>query len=324
MDKKDARTKVMSEVLQGVRLLKFFAWERAWADKIEELRNAELETIERGFRWRILMNLIWSYVPLMVTAVSFAFFTLFGNVLTADKAFSSLALFNLMRIPLNTFPLAITALAEARVSLSRLTDFLQAEELDPKLIERVPPSPLPLDASEDVAVELKAASFRWGSDSAPLGPISVRIPRGSLVAIVGEVGAGKSSLLQSLLGEMPKRSGHVAISGSVCYVPQQAWMANATVRENITFGRPFDQKRYDQIVRTCELLPDFQMLPGGDKTEIGEKGINLSGGQKQVPLLLPPFSAPLLSLQTLYHPSSASPLLAHSTPMRTFTSSTIP
>jgi ATP-binding cassette subfamily C (CFTR/MRP) protein 1 len=111
--------------------------------------------------------------------------------------------------------------------------------------------------------------------------INLEIPRGKLVAIVGAVAAGKSSLLSGILGEMKRTNGEVEIGGSVAYCSQSAWIQNATVRENILFGHPFDERRYNHAIEVCALTSDLEILPAGDLTEIGEKGINLSGGQKQ-------------------------------------------
>ena len=107
------------------------------------------------------------------------------------------------------------------------------------------------------------------------------MPDGSLTAVVGAVGSGKSSLLSALLGEMKRTRGVVNVFGKVAYVPQQAWIQNTTLQGNITFGKRLNQELYDRVVEACALKPDLEILPGGDQIEIGEKGINLSGGQKQ-------------------------------------------
>ncbi|KAG0219662.1 Canalicular multispecific organic anion transporter 2, partial [Actinomortierella wolfii] len=114
-----------------------------------------------------------------------------------------------------------------------------------------------------------------------LSNISLTFRQGSLTAIVGRVGQGKSSLLSAILGEMYKLEGSISLYGSVAYVPQQAWIIHGTVRDNILFGKPFNQAKYDYIIHAAGLEPDLAMLPAGDMTEIGERGINLSGGQKQ-------------------------------------------
>lgn len=122
--------------------------------------------------------------------------------------------------------------------------------------------------------------FSWGEENI-LENINLKLEKNSLNAVVGSVGTGKSSLVSAFLGEMDKVSGRVNTIGNIAYVSQQAWIQNATLRDNILFGKPFVQSVYDKVVDACALVPDIKMLPGGDSTEIGEKGINLSGGQKQ-------------------------------------------
>jgi ABC-type transport system involved in cytochrome bd biosynthesis fused ATPase/permease subunit len=113
-----------------------------------------------------------------------------------------------------------------------------------------------------------------------LHDITLYIPRGKLTIVCGAVGAGKSSLLAGLLGEMKKKAGTVKIAGSMAYCSQQAWISNSSVRHNVLFGRPFEQARYDETIRACALTRDLRVLPDGDQTEVGEKGLTLSGGQK--------------------------------------------
>lgn len=128
---------------------------------------------------------------------------------------------------------------------------------------------------------IENGTFSWGEETSVLKNINLQVEKGKCVAVVGTVGSGKSSLVSALLGEMDKISGRVNTVGKVAYVPQQAWIQNATLQDNILFGLSMDRKRYDQVIEACALKPDLEILPGGDQTEIGEKGINLSGGQKQ-------------------------------------------
>lgn len=111
--------------------------------------------------------------------------------------------------------------------------------------------------------------------------INLEIKKGELVCIVGKVGSGKTSLLSGIIGEMKKVSGKVTVNGKLAYCPQQAWIQNASLRDNITFGNPFDKTKYDHVIDICSLRKDIEILQAGDLTEIGEKGINLSGGQRQ-------------------------------------------
>ena len=111
--------------------------------------------------------------------------------------------------------------------------------------------------------------------------LNLEVKPGSLVAIVGQVGSGKSSLLSAILGDMTRTSGLANVKGSIAYAPQEAWIQNTSLRDNITFGKRYNSDLYRRVVDACALRTDLELLPGGDQTEIGEKGVNLSGGQRQ-------------------------------------------
>lgn len=127
---------------------------------------------------------------------------------------------------------------------------------------------------------IRNGTFSWGVDET-LQDINLSVQPGELLAIIGSVGSGKSSILSTFLGNMKKLSGDIELRGTVAYVSQEAWIQNATLRENILFGSAFNSERYQRVINCCQLAQDLEMLPAGDLTEIGEKGINLSGGQKQ-------------------------------------------
>ncbi|XP_074870252.1 ATP-binding cassette sub-family C member 3 isoform X2 [Carettochelys insculpta] len=197
------------------------------------------------------------------------------NILDAEKAFVSLTLFNILRFPLNMLPQVISNLAQTSVSLKRIQQFLSHDELDPNCVETKVVTP-------GSAISITNGTFSWAKELKPsLKNINLMVPSGSLVAIVGHVGCGKSSLVSALLGEMEKLEGQVAVKGSVAYVPQQAWIQNATLKDNILFGQQYNEQKYQSVLEACALKTDLEVLPGGDYTEIGEKGINLSGGQRQ-------------------------------------------
>uniref|UniRef100_A0A672QTD8 Multidrug resistance-associated protein 1 n=1 Tax=Sinocyclocheilus grahami TaxID=75366 RepID=A0A672QTD8_SINGR len=263
MKSKDNRIKLMNEVLNGIKVLKLYAWELAFKDKVSAIRESELRVLKKTAYLGAVSTFTWVCAPFLVALSTFAVYVLMDehNILDAQKAFVSLALFNILRFPLNMLPMVISSMVQASVSMKRLRVFLSHEELDEDNVER--PAITACDAS--------FCLFR----------INVRIPEGALVAVVGHVGSGKSSLLSALLGEMQKQEGSVSIKGSVAYVPQQAWIQNTTLKDNILFGRDAKDSWYQKVVEACALLPDLEILPGGDLTEIGEKGVNLSGGQKQ-------------------------------------------
>lgn len=271
---KDDRVKRMNEILSGMKVLKLYAWEPSFQRDVVETRGTEIGILKSMAYYGAATFFVWSMAPFLVTLASFTVFVLIdeNNVLDPQTAFVSLALFNILRFPLAMFPMMITFAMQAWVSIQRINKFMNSEELDPNNVTH--------NRSDD-ALAIKDGTFTWGDDTPTLKNINLTLAKGKLSAIVGSVGTGKSSLISALLGEMEKIKGTVNTDGSIAFVPQQAWIQNATLRDNITFGKAFNPQKYDQVLECCALKPDLEMLPGGDSTEIGEKGINLSGGQKQ-------------------------------------------
>ncbi|CAF4075111.1 unnamed protein product, partial [Rotaria sordida] len=277
---KDQRIKMTNEILNGIRVLKLYAWEIAFIRSITHIREKELEYIRKKAIVNALSNILWTFTPILVGITTFATYVLSSdtNILTADKAFVSLTLFNLLRSPLVAFPTVFNNVVEARVSNKRIEKFLNNEEIDKNAVDKMSVK------SNKYAVKIENGSFRWSNladDSLILKNINIQIEQGSLIAFVGMVGSGKSSILAALLGEMNKVYGRVSINGTIAYVPQTAWIMNTTLKENILFGRDFDEDLYNRVIEACALKQDLDMLPASDQTEIGEKGINLSGGQRQ-------------------------------------------
>lgn len=275
---KDNRIKLMNEILNGIKVLKLYAWELAFKEKVLGIRQEELKVLKKSAYLSAVGTFTWVCAPFLVALSTFAVYVLIdkNNVLDAEKAFVSLALFNILRFPLNMLPMVISSMVQASVSLKRLRVFLSHEELEPDSIVREP------QKSSDGCIDMRNSSFSWSKNDPPtLKEINVTIPDGSLIAVVGQVGCGKSSLLSALLGEMEKKDGFVSVKGGIAYVPQQAWIQNASLKDNILFGRDRKEPFYKRVLEACALLPDLEILPSGDRTEIGEKGVNLSGGQKQ-------------------------------------------
>ncbi|XP_045840743.1 ATP-binding cassette sub-family C member 3 isoform X4 [Meles meles] len=274
---KDSRIKLMSEILAGIKVLKLYAWEPSFLEKVEGIREDELRLLRKSAYLQAISTFTWVCTPVLVTLTTLGVYVSVSpnNVLDAEKAFVSVSLFNILKIPLNMLPQLISSLIQTSVSLKRIQHFLSQDELDPQCVERKTITP-------GYAITIHNGTFTWAQDLPPtLHSLNIQVPKGALVAVVGPVGCGKSSLLSALLGEMEKLEGTVCVKGSVAYVPQQAWIQNCTLQENVLFGRALDPKRYHRTLEACALLADLEMLPGGDQTEIGEKGINLSGGQRQ-------------------------------------------
>ncbi|XP_071797864.1 multidrug resistance-associated protein 1-like [Asterias amurensis] len=277
MAAKDSRIKLMNEILNGIKVLKLYAWETSFQQTVMEIRKKELKIALKASYLAAFMTFIWTSAPFFVLLTTFTVYVLSDekNVLDAEKAFVSLSLFNVLRMPLAMLPGSISQVIQASVSIKRIQKFLKNEELDMSNV-------MPHTRDLDLVITMENGDFSWSKGESPiLRNINLEVKDGLLVAIVGQVGAGKSSLLSAMLGEMEKLKGSVAVQGTVAYIPQQAWIQNATLRDNITFGQPLDDAKYHRVIEACALAPDLDILPGGDLTEIGEKGINLSGGQKQ-------------------------------------------
>ncbi|KAJ1514976.1 Multidrug resistance-associated protein 1 [Coelomomyces lativittatus] len=286
----DARMKIMHEVLQGIKIIKLFTWEPSFVHHLESVRDQELKLVRKISIWRSGINALSQVIPALTAIVVFAVYANVGNTLTASVVFTSLAYFNLLRLPLMFLPMMLSFAVDAKVALNRVALFLNAEEqLHPIVM-------LPWDPHLP-AIECKQVSLTWTDDdphtnnnhdnhhdttTTPpyLSNLSLSFPVGALVAIVGRVGQGKSSLLSGIVGEMKKVQGEIVVRGKLSYCPQQPWIQNASVKDNILFGLPFDEVKYQRAIHLACLKRDLEQLPDGELTEIGEKGINLSGGQK--------------------------------------------
>lgn len=280
MKNKDARSRLIAEIVNNMKSIKLYAWGAAFMNKLNYIRNdQELKNLRKIGAGQALANFTFSTTPFFVTCITFAVFVLTTDTpLTTEIVFPALTLFNLLTFPLAVFPMVITAIIEATVAAARLTSFLTAEEVQPDAIVVMP-------AAEELGEEsvlIKNGSFSWNrhEDKAALKDINFSARKGELSCVVGRVGAGKSSFLQSILGDLWKIQGHVEVHGTVAYVAQQSWIMNATVRENIIFGYKYDSTFYEKTVKACALVDDFAQLPDGDETTVGERGISLSGGQK--------------------------------------------
>ncbi|KAF8066646.1 multidrug resistance-associated ABC transporter [Lyophyllum atratum] len=314
----DTRVRLTTEVLQGIRLIKFYAWESFYTHQIGSLRSREIKTIRKAAVARSGLIAIVTFIPILASILSFITYALSGHDLNVAIIFSSLQLFNIIRAPLIFFPFVLSSLTDALVALARISKFLLSEELaEPYLLDYERKSAVSVDGdfTWETAGKLEESRFLGGvkgkegkrrskgakevlpttapgssaashegekEDEKPfeLRDLKFSVPKGAFVAIVGRVGSGKSSVLQSLIGEMRRTRGEVVFGGSVAYVPQTAWIRNATLRENVVFGQEDEEQRFRDIIRACSLEHDLEMLPNGELTEIGEKGINLSGGQK--------------------------------------------
>ncbi|KAJ6326174.1 hypothetical protein OIU78_013303 [Salix suchowensis] len=247
MKQKDERIRRTGEILTHIRTLKMYGWEHLFSSWLMETRSSEVKHLSTRKYLDAWCVFFWATTPTLFTVSTFGLFALMGHQLDAATVFTCLALFNNLISPLNSFPWVINGLIDAFISTRRLSRFLCLKKRQPNLV---------------------------------LNHVNLCLPKGSLVAIIGEVGSGKSSLLSAILGEMMLIHGSVHSSGSVAYVPQVPWIMSGTIRDNILFGKNYDSRRYSDTIQGCALDVDISLMAGGDMAHIGSKGINLSGGQR--------------------------------------------
>ncbi|NXE47010.1 MRP6 protein, partial [Casuarius casuarius] len=278
MKYKDERAKLTNAILSDIKVIKLYGWENIFMEKVLDIRKQELWALKRS---QILLSASLASFhssTFLIAFVMFAVYSLVDNthILDAQKAFVSLTLINILNTAHSFLPFSINAAVQAKVSLNRLAAFLNLEELNPESSSR--------NTSDQVqaSITIRNGTFSWSKETSPcLRRIDLTVHRGSLLAVVGQVGAGKSSLLSALLGEMENTDGYVTMKSTVAYVPQQAWIQNASVEDNILFGKEMDEIWFNRVIDACALQADLESFPAGRKSEIGEKGINISGGQKQ-------------------------------------------
>lgn len=324
----DQRVSLTQEILGAVRFVKYFGWESSFLRRLGELRGKEIGMIQRLMSIRNGIMAISISLPIFASMLSFITYTLTDNGLQASTVFSSLALFNGLRVPLNLLPLVIGQVTDAWNSLKRIEEYLLLEEqndeavFDPDLKnavevhnatftwERTPTqdadkisamagpgkSKVEMKKEKKAALKQEKAALKekngaGGEDDAStkiegrepfqLKGIDLGIGRNELVAVIGTVGSGKTSLLAALAGDMRRTEGETILGASRAFCPQSAWIQNSTLKDNILFGKDMDRSWYKRVIKACALQPDLDMLPNGDATEIGERGITISGGQKQ-------------------------------------------
>ncbi|KAK1940463.1 ABC transporter C family member 2 [Phytophthora citrophthora] len=330
----DERVKVTSEALQGIRVMKFYAWEKSLAHRVEKIRAQEIELLRKFHLYQVVNTVMLFLTPAFLSGVTLGIYLALNGTILVIDAFTLIAMVNICRTALIQLPVAIASFSQARIAFARIDHYLSSDEYSGRLLESsANPGlgsisvrgadfewPLPSrtadvvvvtsalggdevsvsthtlrDASElnfDVDYSRLSCSESMRTSMVGLGRpggeqqnfrlegVNLEIDAGSLVMIVGTVGAGKSSLLNALLGEMTLKRGSFNLNGAISYVSQETWIRNQTVRDNILFGEPFDVERYEMVLKASELMMDLHALPHGDRTEIGERGINLSGGQK--------------------------------------------
>lgn len=229
------------------------------------------------------------FLPSLLVLVCFPIYDGVVDPLTTAKCYAVITVFKLISGPIIYLQWTITSFGQAAASFKRIDSFMKLPSYDSAAQEEdisIPKGQLTIKNGFFTLQDL-ALMKQMGEKDIPekpkeiLSSINLNFAPGSLSVIIGKISSGKSCLLLSLMNEMTTISGSVKKHGKIAYVPQEAFMMNETIRENIIGGEEWDVDRYNEILDICELRPDLEVLEGYDMTQIGERGINLSGGQKQ-------------------------------------------
>ncbi|XP_017978946.1 PREDICTED: ABC transporter C family member 13 isoform X3 [Theobroma cacao] len=289
MKQKDERIRRTGELLAHIRALKMYSWEILFSRWLMDTRSLEVKHLATRKYLDAWCVFFWATTPTLFSLFTFGLFTLMGHQLDAAVVFTCLALFNNLISPLNTFPWVINGLIDAFISTRRLSRFLCCSEKKSEVEQADKFQPIFSNdqsdlVSKDMAVVMHDACCAWSSSNEDqnlvLNHVTLSLPNGLLVAVIGEVGSGKSSLLNSILQETRLVHGSIYSRGSSAYVPQVPWILSGTIRDNILFGKNQDSQRYADVLQACTLDVDISLMAGHDLAYIGEKGTNLSGGQR--------------------------------------------
>ncbi|KAK2594786.1 hypothetical protein QQS21_007473 [Conoideocrella luteorostrata] len=295
MKNRDNKLAVVNEALTGMRQIKFSALESEWEKKILAMREIEISSLKSVFKADSVLFFSWVVSPILLAAASLATYAITNGSLTPSVAFVSIGIFKSLEVSLSALPELLTGGIDTLVSVRRIDKYLKGPEMEKTLTQ-----------GYDIAFD--NATIAWPVDEEVpdeerfiLNNINLSFPAGELSVISGKTGTGKSLVLNALLGESDLIQGKILVppttpplerhdgkahpgnwivSGSVAYVGQSPWLESASLRDNILFGLPFVENRYNTVLNVCALKKDIEILHDGDKTELGANGINLSGGQK--------------------------------------------
>ncbi|KAK7677231.1 hypothetical protein QCA50_019825 [Cerrena zonata] len=327
---RDKRMGVLNELISAIKFIKFFAWEDKWVQRTLDAREVEMQWMIKARINSICLSFVWSTAPILVSLSSFFVYIWQGKELTVGIAFTSIALFQMIRAPLNVIPAWIVQILQTGVAINRISTYLGEDEVDEQ-VSTLKKRSAPSD-SDEVGLGIKNGSFKWneveetqdnktqknGASSQPasssdetdtavetassigentdhrfeLRDITVMFPEGELTVVTGPTASGKTALLMALLGELTKLDGELIMAKdstkvdkhglmhAISYAAQSPWLRHQSIKDNILFGYPYDEQRYHDVIECCALLPDLDILEDGDTTEIGARGVSLSGGQK--------------------------------------------
>ncbi|KAI2474069.1 ATP binding cassette (ABC) protein subfamily C member, provisional [Diabrotica virgifera virgifera] len=305
----DERVRLMNEIITGIQVIKMYTWEYPFTKLVEFVRMKEMKYIRFTSIIRAILMSCALLLNRCAVGICILVYVLTGNTLTATYAYAITSYYRLLYTVTNYFPSAVSLSAELYVSIKRIQTFLLYDEVSAEI---APPTETfsaskgsklwltgasktslntgskhtlsgePRLRGPDASISIRNASAKWlkSLNENNLDNINFDVIAGNVVAVIGTVGSGKTTLLHVIMKELELQSGSVNVRGIVSYASQEPWLFGGSIRQNILFGQKFDQRKYDDVVRACALKRDFNLLPHGDRTLAGERGVTLSGGQR--------------------------------------------
>ncbi|KAJ8943853.1 hypothetical protein NQ314_009623 [Rhamnusium bicolor] len=291
--KTDERVRIMSEIISGIQVIKMYTWEKAFSALVEQIRKLEIKQIRATTYIRALhisFNKFITRTSVFLCILTYAFT---GHRPNAEFVYVVSSFYNILKsVMITDFPQGISNLAESLVSMKRIETFLLFDEvhldtlrfahtIDTKKITTSTPL-IHNSNKKSIGIYLQGVFAKWVDNQQEYALCNVNFNVGpkQLVAIVGPVGSGKTSLLQSVMKELPITAGFKDVVGKVSYASQEPWLFAGTIKQNILFGEKWNSKKYEKVIQVCALERDLNLLPYGDKSMVGDRGVSLSGGQK--------------------------------------------
>ncbi|XP_050545467.1 probable multidrug resistance-associated protein lethal(2)03659 isoform X2 [Daktulosphaira vitifoliae] len=296
----DERVRLMNEIISGIQVIKMYTWEKPFAYLVQYARKKEVQQIKgASFIRAILLSFMVFHTRIALFA-SILSYVILGNYIDAQKVFVITSYYNILRTTMTVFfPQGIGQVAEVLISVKRLQNFLMYEEKNNqvanlskanKAASNGARKPIVVNGKSngtqpstmELGIVISNVTAKWTDAQIEnsLEKINLTVVPGRLVAIIGPVGSGKSSLFQAILRELPLSEGNISVNGVMSYASQEPWLFAGSVQQNILFGSPMNEERYKKVIKVCALKKDFEQFPYGDRTIVGERGVSLSGGQR--------------------------------------------
>ncbi|XP_020292124.1 probable multidrug resistance-associated protein lethal(2)03659 isoform X2 [Pseudomyrmex gracilis] len=272
----EERVRLMSEIVSGIQVIKMYTWEKPFQELVDRARKYEIDILTLTSYKKGMTIATYIYTERTTLFLTVLTCVLNDYSISADNVFSMALYFNILQLVTAIyFPIALELISETKASIKRIEEVL--------LLDENVSSVQALLSTDNTSISMKNVNASWGTDVETvhaLHNINFQQKTGQLYAIVGSVGAGKSSLIQAILGELKISSGQIFTNGKISYASQESWLFSGTVQNNILFDLPFNKTKYQTVIEVCALKKDFETLPQQDQTLVGDRGTALSGGQR--------------------------------------------